>query len=98
MTVRVNVTGVSTSPDFVSVSYVKLTYPENFNQNSLGSKYYILNQNAGNKSYIEITNVPANERIFDITDQKNHQHFSEQLVDVEMVCRFLWRGRCPIFC
>ncbi len=69
--IRVNVTGVNTSPDFVSVSYVKLSYPENFEQNSQLSKYYTLSENSSNKSYVEITNVPASSRIFDITDPTN---------------------------
>lgn len=52
----------------VSASYIKITYPQTLNAAGASEKIFILNTNAGNKSYIEIQNPAANTRLFDITD------------------------------
>jgi hypothetical protein len=69
--VEVRVNGVGSSADFVSVSYVELEVPENFDHTGKPAKKYWLKPNTGNKSYIEIANVPAQTRIFDITNPNN---------------------------
>ncbi len=71
LVVRMVVTGVSTAADFVSVSLVKLVYPEIFAQNDLTGKNYLLTANANNKSYLEISDVPTNTRLFDVTNEAN---------------------------
>lgn len=69
--VRVKALGVSGSSDRLSASYIKVNYPQGFNQAGASSKIFQLRENVSNKSYIEIQNTPANTRIFDITDPAN---------------------------
>lgn len=71
LVIRVSVTGVSASPDFVSVSYVKLVYPEHLDQDNQAGKYFTLKENPENKSYIVVDNVQDGARLFDITDPSN---------------------------
>lgn len=71
ITVRVRANGLSGGNDRISVSYIKLTYPKNFDAESQPNSFYGLEVNPGNKSYIEIANPPANARLFDITDSDN---------------------------
>jgi hypothetical protein len=65
--VRVKALGVGSS-DRLSASYIRVTYPQNFNAASVGSKIFRLNANGGNESYIEIQNAPAGARLYDMTD------------------------------
>lgn len=68
MTVRVRAVGVSGAPDRLSASYIKVNYPQSFNQAGAPEKIFYLAENGSNKSYIEIQNSPAGTRLFDITD------------------------------
>lgn len=52
----------------VSVSYVRLTYPQNFQMSGLNSKNFNLLPNPQNTSYIEILNPPAGAVIYNITN------------------------------
>lgn len=70
MTVRVRALGVS-GADRLSASYVKVTYPQIFNQAGSSEKIFQLNEKAGNRSYIEIQNTVAGTKLFDITDPSN---------------------------
>jgi hypothetical protein len=71
MVVRVKALGVNGASDRLSVSYIKITYPQAFNQSSATEKIYRLNANVSNKSYIEIQNAPAGLRLYDVTDSGN---------------------------
>ena len=68
MTVRVKALGVSGASDRLSVNYIKITYPRNFNQVSGTERIYQLRENGGGKSYVEIQNAPAGTRLFDVTN------------------------------
>ncbi|MBS1978023.1 MAG: hypothetical protein JST46_11675 [Bacteroidetes bacterium] len=67
MTVRVRIVPSGTK-DLLSVSYVRVTLPQDFNMSSAPEKYMTLASNSGNKSYIEIQNPPTGVRLWDITD------------------------------
>lgn len=69
--VRVRALGFNSGNDRISVSYVRLKYPQQFDANSLGSQKFYLWPNGGNKSYVEIDNVPASPRLYDVTDKDN---------------------------
>ncbi len=71
MTVRVTALGVSGGSDRLSTSYIKINYPQTFNQTGATEKIFQLNENVSNKSYIEIQNAAAGTRLFDITDPAN---------------------------
>ncbi|MBL7870455.1 MAG: hypothetical protein JNM78_02500 [Cyclobacteriaceae bacterium] len=51
-----------------SVSYIKLSFPQNFEASGVTHKTYYLNPNPTNKSYIELDNAAANLRVWDVTD------------------------------
>ncbi len=70
MVVRVQLVP-SGAPDLVSVSSVKVTFPQDFNMTSMTEQYFNLAQNSNNKSYIEVLNQPSAARIWDITDKDN---------------------------
>ena len=59
------------SPDRVSVGYIVLRYPQQLNMNGATEKSFILNENLGGTSSIEIQNPVAGTRLFDITDPAN---------------------------
>lgn len=71
ITVRVKALGVSGAADRLSASYIKIKYPQQFNQSGSAEKVFTINENVSNKSYIEIQNVPAGMRLIDITDPAN---------------------------
>jgi hypothetical protein len=58
-------------PDLISISSIKVTFPQNFDMNSMGENFFNLTPNATNKSYIEVLNQPSGARIWDITDKNN---------------------------
>ncbi len=55
----------------VSANYFKLSYHQETDMNSLPAYVFNLTANSRNKSFIQITNAPANTRLFDITDPDN---------------------------
>lgn len=67
MTVRVRITAPGLR-DVLSVSYIKVSFPQDYNANLLTEKVFTLPINSSNKSYIEVTNSPPNLRVWDITD------------------------------
>jgi len=71
LVVRVRALGVSGGNDRISVSYVRLIYPQEFDAISQDTKIFNLEPNPGNKSYIEISNVVADPRLYDVTDRAN---------------------------
>ncbi|MBX2962320.1 MAG: hypothetical protein KF687_07395 [Cyclobacteriaceae bacterium] len=70
MTVRMRVLAVGTAAR-ASVSYIRVNFPQNFNASGASEKYFYLNENPAGKSFIDIQNVPANARLFDVTDPAN---------------------------
>jgi hypothetical protein len=57
--------------DRLSVSYIRLRYPQTFDATGEIEKVFNLLENPGGKSYIEIQNPAAGLRLFDITDPDN---------------------------
>jgi len=73
LAVRVKALGVGGVRDRLSVSYIKVTQPQDFNMASQPSKWFTLNTTVAppNKSYIEISNPPSGLSIWDVTDENN---------------------------
>lgn len=70
MTVRMRLLATGTAAR-ASVSYIKLNYPQNFDATGATEKYFQLAENVSGKSFVNISNVPANSRLFDVTDPAN---------------------------
>ncbi|HEX6224927.1 MAG TPA: C25 family cysteine peptidase, partial [Chryseolinea sp.] len=68
VTVRVKVNGVGGQPDRISVSYLKLTYPELLDAAGTNDKTFRLIANANDKSFVQIANTLPGTRLFDITE------------------------------
>ncbi len=51
-----------------SASYIKVSFPQNFDASGISERTYYLNQKPTNKSYIEWDNAVANLRVWDVTD------------------------------
>lgn len=64
--VRLRVVGFG-GPDRMSVSYIRLNYPQAITAEG-ATKKLNLRPDASGKAYIEIANAPTSARIFDITD------------------------------
>ncbi len=71
MIVRVKALGVGGVRDRLSLSYVKVSFAQNFDLTNQTEKRIGLLNNTNNKSYIEITNAPAGAKVWDITDVNN---------------------------
>lgn len=71
LVVRVKALGVGGARDRLSVSYIKVTFPQDFNMASQPSKVFQLTANPSNKSYIEISNPASGLTLWDITDPNN---------------------------
>ncbi|MGE0587972.1 MAG: C25 family cysteine peptidase [Cyclobacteriaceae bacterium] len=71
LAMRVKALGVGGARDRISVSYIKVTFPQDFNMASQASKVFQLITNPSNKSYIEITNPASGLTLWDITDPAN---------------------------
>lgn len=69
MIVRVKGIGVGGVRERMSVGYIKITHPQNFNGSGITEKTFRLNPDAGNKSYVVFTNPPGTTRFFDVTDK-----------------------------
>lgn len=71
LVVRVRALGVGAGAARISASYIKLAYPQVFNQGGASEKVFQLNEKVSNRSYIEIQNPASGTRLFDITDPAN---------------------------
>ncbi len=71
LVLRVKALGVAGIRDRLSVSYIKVRYPQNFDLAGQTSKWLELEVNPSNKSYIELTNPGSGLSIWDITDTNN---------------------------
>ncbi len=70
MTIRVKMIATS-DRDVISVSYIKVMLPQDYNARLENGKVFRLSPNPGGKSYVEIQNPVAAARLFDITDPGN---------------------------
>lgn len=66
--VRIVAQSQATNRPQVSVSYVKLTFPQNFDFNGLKKKSMQMPLNAAGESYVVISNSPPNLQLWDISD------------------------------
>jgi hypothetical protein len=72
LVVRIFVEGFPDVPaDQVSVSFIRLRYPQRLNMENRNAKAFELRSNNSGKSYIELTNFTSINGIFDITDADN---------------------------
>ena len=71
MAVRVVAQSQPTNRPQVSVSYIKLTFPQNFDFTGVKKKSMQLPINPGGQSYVVISNPPPNLRLLDISDLQN---------------------------
>jgi len=55
----------------ISISYIKIDFPQLFNQNGQDYKEYILEENAGGKSYVEFSGISNPDLLWDVTDPNN---------------------------
>jgi hypothetical protein len=68
--VRIRSNGTNdTNPDNVSVSYIRLVYPQVIDASSAPQKYFTLDKKASNKSFIDINAPAAGTLLYDITDK-----------------------------
>jgi hypothetical protein len=68
VTIRVVAQGVGGGRDRVSVSYIKINYPQNFESASVTEKSFHTAPKSANKSYLEWENASAGARVWDVTD------------------------------
>ncbi len=71
MIVRVGAAGTGTQRFQFSSSYIKINFPQSFDLLSTTEKTIRLPINSGGKSYIELVNPNANQRLWDVTDSNN---------------------------
>ncbi len=64
--------------DFISLSYARITMPQNFSLSGLTERYLNLYTNANGKSYVEFENTPANTRIYDVTSTNEVRQIGTQ--------------------
>jgi hypothetical protein len=57
------------NPDNVSVSYIRLVYPQQVDASSASQKYFTLDKKTANKSYIEINAPAAGTVLYDISEK-----------------------------
>lgn len=67
MTVRLTVNGVDGKADNISLAFLKVIYARQFNAENQ-NRYFNLLENTNSKSYLEVTNPPANAQLWDITN------------------------------
>ncbi len=68
LAVRVSAAAATNARPQFSISYLKLTHPQNFQANGLIEKVFRLPPKVTGKSYIEWDNAPSVMRVWDITD------------------------------
>ncbi|MBL7847203.1 MAG: hypothetical protein JNL40_07030 [Cyclobacteriaceae bacterium] len=70
ITVRVKIIA-GADRDAVSVSYIRVTMPQDYNARGIDGKRFEVVPNAGGKSFVEIQNPVAGSTLYDITDVNN---------------------------
>ncbi|MFM8914260.1 MAG: C25 family cysteine peptidase, partial [Flammeovirgaceae bacterium] len=71
LVIRLSASAAANNRFQMSVCYVNVTFPQSFNGAASVEKFYYINPNASNKSYIEIENPAPSLRIWDVTDDDN---------------------------
>ncbi|CAN5269909.1 hypothetical protein BH23BAC1_BH23BAC1_37540 [soil metagenome] len=72
LVVRVLVNGFpDVEADFASVSYIKVTYPQQTDFGGSNRKFFEITPKSSGKSYVEFQNAPPSTTIYDITDKDN---------------------------
>ncbi len=71
ITVRITDVGVAGDNDKISTSYIRVSYPQEYDMGTVESKPFFLSAQPVNKSYIEIANTPSQTQLYDITDTDN---------------------------
>ena len=72
-TFRLSNRSVDSQIDQYSVSYIKLTYPQNFDMQGLSEKVFNLPNSNNQDRFISIPNAPDGLQLYDITDKNNVQ-------------------------
>lgn len=70
LVVQVTPLGIDNNPDFVSVSYIRLEYPQNIVVPS-GAATYTVNLTGTSNQRIQLTNATSSGRLFNVTDPIN---------------------------
>jgi hypothetical protein len=70
LNVRIKVNDLG-GPDRLSLSYIKLRYPQNFDVSGATEKTFLIEPNTGGKSYLEILNPSAGLVLLDVTDPES---------------------------
>ncbi len=90
LVVRVDVNNNGGANSNISVSYINMAYGQNFNMNGALSKKYNLRKKGAGGNDVRITNVPANARVYDITDVTNLKIVNDTEIDPTIIqCSFL---------
>ncbi len=71
MVVRVRALSQGTGAARLSASYIRLTWPQNFDASGFTEKFYYLPPHAGNKVFVPFTNTGSSARLWDVTDTGN---------------------------
>jgi hypothetical protein len=71
LTISASVNGVNGAADRVSMSYVRIIYPRQFDFSTKSAFEIVLQTQTNGKSYIESSNPPISANVFDITDTNN---------------------------
>ncbi|MCU0384255.1 MAG: C25 family cysteine peptidase, partial [Cyclobacteriaceae bacterium] len=77
VTIRMQVVATGAA-DFISLSYARVTMPQNFSLTNLTERYVTLYPNVNGKSYVEFDNTPANTRIYDVTNVNDTRQIGTQ--------------------
>jgi Peptidase family C25 len=79
--VRISTLGDAAGYDPVSLSYVKVRYPQTTTAGT-GDKFFRLRPNPTNKSYLEIQGLPVQALLFDVTDPAHTQQIKDPFAAV----------------
>jgi Peptidase family C25/FlgD Ig-like domain/CARDB len=72
-TLRFSTRSVGSQADQYSVSYLKLTYPQNFDMLGVSEKVFTLPKSSIQDRFISIPNAPEGIQLYDISDKNNLQ-------------------------
>ena len=72
-TFRLSTRSVGSQTDQYSVSYIKLTYPQNFDMQDVSEKIFHFPKNNNQDRFISILNAPNDVQMYDISDKNNLQ-------------------------
>ncbi|MEQ6120147.1 C25 family cysteine peptidase [Reichenbachiella sp. MALMAid0571] len=71
LAVRATINGVNGAADRMAFSFIRLIYPHNFDLANQDNRKLILKENAGGKSFLRVSNPPANSSLWDITNSNS---------------------------